>query len=282
MQSDMRENAFFNGEMVATTEAQVRFHDLGLLRGYGIFDFFLFQQGQPRFLSHYLDRFYRSAGFLGLDIPLARESMADAIAAVIAANGFSDGGIRLLLTGGYAEDSYTPTAPNLAIVQHPLPPAVSQPATSCSLLTYRHQRELPGVKSTNYLTGIYLQPMLRRAGADYLLFHDGQHVSESDRSNFFGIDADGRLLTPDEGVLPGITRMQILEIGRAQGIPVLEAALPLEALPTLREAFLTSTTKGVLPVVTIDGKPVGDGKPGAVSLKLQEGFAALVDRLLHV
>ncbi len=251
--------------------ASFRLDDLGLLRGYGIFDYFLVRQGVPMFFDDYTERFYRSARLLGLEVPVSTTELCQRIARLLEANREKDTAIRLLLTGGYADDSYTPIEPNFAIMQHPMPTvAPERYEEGIKLMLYRHLREVPEVKSTNYLTGILIREQLRQAGAPEVLYHDGRLVSESARSNFFIITAEGVLVTPADQVLHGVTRKHILALARQAGIRAEERDLALSELPTAAEAFLTSTIKGVLPVVQIDDIRIGDGRPGPVSRGLRE------------
>jgi branched-subunit amino acid aminotransferase/4-amino-4-deoxychorismate lyase len=269
---------YCNGALIPLAEAQVGVTDLAVIRGFGIFDYFLFENYQPRFLDDYLNRFYRSADFLDLTIPLDKKDFAEAIYALIRKNGQPEGGIRLLLTGGYALDGYTPpTSGNLFILQGKRPHLPDQQTKlGVAVATYQHQRELPEIKSINYLTGIKLQPWLRQQGADYLLYHDGTYFRESDRSNFFIVNPEGVILTPKDKILHGITRMKVIELARQLGLPLEEREVTLAELRNAREAFLTSSLKAALPVRSIDGQPVGDGKPGAITLRLQQAFGQLV------
>lgn len=267
---------FLNGQLLPSNKAVLHLSDLAIIRGYGIFDFFVFHAGRPNFLADYLDRFYRSADYLGLSIPLDRQEMSDGLFQLIEANGEEEGGIRFLLTGGYATDGYTPFSPNLAIIQYPYPhPSEKQLTEGVRLMTHRHVRELPEVKSINYLTGIYLQPRMKQLGADYLLYHDGELVLESDRSNFFIVTPTGELVTPGDRVLAGITRKYVLQLAQELMIPTAVRPVSLEESLTAAEAFLTSSTKGVMPVIAIDGHLIADGTPGPLSLQLQEAFVDL-------
>lgn len=261
-----------NGKLTEVAQASLHVSDLAILRGFGIFDYFLVKKHQPLFLSDYLDRFYTSAEKLGLSILIERTEMTRLIRELVAANGLEDAGIRLVLTGGYALDSYTPVEPNLIIMEHEFkaPPAWNYDQ-GIRLMTYNHQRELPEIKSINYLTGIRLQASLKAQQADYLLYHDQGIIRESDRSNFFGVTEDGILITPDEKILRGITRKQILELAE-DVLPVEEREVGIDELSTLREAFLTSSTKGVMPVVQIDELVIGEGRPGDLTYKLGELF----------
>lgn len=271
-----------NGKLTEVAQASLHVSDLAILRGFGIFDYFLVKKHQPLFLSDYLDRFYTSAEKLGLSIPIERTEMTRLIRELVAANGLEDAGIRLVLTGGYALDSYTPVEPNLIIMEHEFkaPPAWNYDQ-GIRLMTFNHQRELPEIKSINYLTGIRLQASLKAQQADYLLYHDQGIIRESDRSNFFGVTEDGILITPDEKVLRGITRKQVLELAE-DVLPVEEREVGIDELSTLREAFLTSSTKGVMPVVQIDELVIGEGRPGDLTYKLGELFQERVWELARL
>ena len=250
-------------------DARVRLSDLGLIRGYGIFDYFRFERGEPRYFEDYLDRFYRSAAFLRLEIPADRPMLKNFVRELIAANAQAEGGIRLLLTGGYAGDSYTPTVPNFAIIQYPAPrvdPELFE--RGAALLSYRHVREMAHVKTTNYLTGIFVQERLRTAKADYVLYHDGEWISESDRSNIFIVTPAGVLATPGEKILEGVTRKQILAKAKTLGIPTEVRPIALREVRSAREVIISSTIKGAMPVTRLDSQPVGDGKPGEITRRL--------------
>lgn len=264
-----------NGALTPWSEASVHLSDLALLRGFGIFDFFIFQNQQPLFLDHYLDRFFRSAALLDLGPLPDRQEVAQYIGALIEANQQQAGGIRLLATGGYSPDGYTPATPNFFIAQYAFPTVASDERTNgCALLSWKHQRELPEVKSINYLTGILVQRELKKQGAHYVLYHDGTYVRESDRSNFMLLSPDGVLVTPKDQILAGITRAKTLEMAQQLGLVVEERDIALPELLQAREAYLTSTTKGVLPVTRIDGRPVGDGRIGPVGKQLTAAWKA--------
>jgi branched-chain amino acid aminotransferase len=273
---------FVNGVLTDAATASVGLSDLGLLRGYGIFDYFLVRRGMPLFFDDYLDRFSRSATLLGLELPAALPELKRHIFHLLDANGLPDTAIRLLLTGGYADDSYTPVQPNWMVMQHLLPQVPAwQHADGIKLMQYRYVRELPEVKSTNYLTGIRIREELKRADAPEVLYHDGRCVSESARSNFFIVTQEGVLVTPRDQVLHGITRKQVLLSAQEAGIPVEERELLLTELPAAAEAFITSTLKGVMPVVQIDDLRIGSGAPGPISRRLGAAFRARVEAYLE-
>lgn len=264
-----------NGQLVPAASAALQVNDLSILRGYGIFDFFGVLSGVPLFFDDYLDRFFRSAGILGLKLPFDRPQVIGAVHDVIRANDMSDGYIRLEVTGGYSPDGYKPGTANWMVLgAHPPKPSDKQYVDGIHLMLYPHQRELPEAKSINYLTGIFLLPMLAEKGADAVLYHDNGWVRESDRSNFFIVTRAGVLVTPREKILAGITRKKVLDLaGPLMATEIREIAV--EELKEAEEAFITSTIKGVLPVSSIDNRPVGDGRPGPVSRDLGLRFSEL-------
>lgn len=264
--------AHLNGRLVALNEAHIQVTDLAILRGYGIFDYFLFQNGHPLFLDDYLDRFLQSARLLHLELNQDKNQLAEQVYALIAANQQPDGAIRLVATGGYAHDGYSPASPNFIMLQHPYP---SYPETYFSegvrLLSYPYQREIPRAKSINYLKGISVLAELKAANAIEALYHDGQFLRETVRANFFLVTPDHKLVTPKEKILLGITRKMVLQAAESI-IEVEEREVAFAEIQNAREAFLSSSTRGVMPVVKVDDQIIGDGRPGPVTQKLMGAF----------
>jgi branched-chain amino acid aminotransferase len=265
-----------NGALVAASAAQLNVSDLGLLRGFGVFDFFLFKDKKPCFFDDYISRFYRSAERLGLEPLPAPALLKEQVLELIDANGQAAGGIRLLATGGYSPDGYTPASPNYYILQSPLAlPSGELHSQGCSLLSWQHQRELPEIKSTNYLTGILAQRELRRQKADFVLFHDGQYARESDRSNLLILTREGELLSPLERVLEGVTLAKTMELAKGLGLPTARRELTMAEVYAAEEVFLTSTTKGVMPVRRVDHQLIGSGRPGPLGRRLAAAWEEL-------
>ena len=261
-----------NGQLVPKDQAVIHVSDLAFLRGYGIFDFFLFQRGYPLFVEDYLARFFRSARLMHLDPAIDKEGLKARILELIDANGASEGGIRLLLTGGYAEDGYTPRQNNLLIMQYPKPSyPESYYRSGVKLISHAYQRELPEAKTINYLTGIRLLDKIKAAGATEVLYHDGTQLRESVRANIFLVMEDGKLVTPARRILQGITRKKTLELARNQ-YEVEERDVMIEEVWQAREAFLTSSTRHIMPIVDIDGRTIGNGKPGELTQALAKSF----------
>jgi len=268
---------FVRDKFVPASQAAILISDLSIQRGYGIFDFFKTLDDKPVFLEDHLDRFFHSAGQLRLEPGKTRDELRAILHTLQQKNDIPDSGIRLTLTGGYSPDGYSLARPNLIITQQPLPaPITEELQKSISLVTYPHQRQMPDVKTIDYLMAIWLQPYIRENGADDVLYHRGgishqdgiDHpdgiIAECPRSNFFIVTADNIVVTPARHILKGITRMKVLEVARQQ-FKTEERDLVLEELQTAKEAFITSTTKHVVPVIGIDNRMIGGGTPGIVT-----------------
>lgn len=250
--------------------AQFHISDLGLQRGYSIFDYFLEMENRIPFLDDYLDRFYTSAKLLNLEVPLTRDLLKEKIAFLLQQNKFGTSGIKLLLTGGYSEDLYSPATPNFIILNLPLFHQPGDFGEGVRLILFDYQRHLPEVKTTFYLPSIALLPKLRDAGAIEVLYHHNGLISETTRANFFLIKK-GILITPASGVLRGITRKYVLQAAK-EIMPVEEREVRLEELWESDEAFITGTSKHVAPVVEVDGRIIGNGKPGALTQAVSDAY----------
>lgn len=243
---------FINGDWVKEDEGFLQFKDLSILRGYGIFDFFRLVGNEPLFLDDHLDRFYASAEGMHLNPAMERTELKQAIKDLIQKNQLPDTGIRIGLTGGYSADGFQPGKPNLFISQHhfflPKPADIER---GVKLTSYSYQRQLPYIKSIDYLMAIWLQPMRIEKGADDVLYHQNGLISECPRSNFFLVTQDERIITPASGALNGITRKKLLAL-TGQPFEIEERDVLMEEIKTAKEAFITSTTKRILPVRQID------------------------------
>lgn len=268
---------FVRDKFLPAGQAAILINDLSIQRGYGIFDFFKTLDDKPVFLEAHLDRFFHSAGQLRLESGKTREELLTTLHTLQQKNNIPDSGIRMTLTGGYSPDGYSLASPNLIITQQPLlAPITAELPKSISLVTYPHQRQMPDVKTIDYLMAIWLQPYIRENGADDVLYHRGgishqdglDHpdgiIAECPRSNFFIVTADNTVVTPARHILKGITRMKVLELARQQ-FKTEERDVILEEVYGAKEAFITSTTRHILPVVQIDKKVIGNGVPGDVT-----------------
>jgi branched-subunit amino acid aminotransferase/4-amino-4-deoxychorismate lyase len=197
---------------------------------------------------------------------------------LIQRNGMPDAGMKMIFTGGYSPDAYQPVKGNFLISQHALVlPTAEQVDKGIKIITYPYRRDIPEVKTINYIMGVWLQKNVKEAGAADVLYHRDGEVSEFPRCNFFLVTREGVLVTPSKHILHGITRMKVLKL--AQGMMrVEERSVTLNDLAQAQEAFLTSTTKKILPIVTVDSTTVGQGKPGPVTRQLYNALDELEQR----
>ncbi len=246
---------FCNNQFMPFSEASLPLNDLGFQRGYGIFDFLRVVGTTPLYINDHLDRFYYSADEMRLPVPHTKEALQTIIRQLITSNGLAHSGIRIMLSGGSSQDGYSIVEPNLVIVQSPLtPPPGTVLLPGYTIVTYPHQRQMPHVKTTDYLMAIWLQPWVKEQGADEVLYHNHGIVSEFPRANFFMVTDEQTLVTPANHILKGVTRKQIIELAKAKGITVLEKDISLTDIHSATEAFIASSTKRVIPIRQLDEK----------------------------
>lgn len=265
---------YVNGEIVLENEAKLLVTDLAVQRGYGIFDFLKLVNGKPIFIEDYFNRFYNSAKEMNLEIALDRNQLHNAVALLLAKNNIANSSLKIILTGGYSEDGYQVAKPNLVIVQAPFEYDKASFDTGLHLLSHNYQRQLPTVKTIDYLQAIRLQPLLKIKQADDLLYHNNGQVRECPRANIFMVKGK-EVLTPNTDILRGITRSKILAIS-LDGSDIKEQDFCLDDLANADEAFITSSTKNILPVLSLDGKAIGSGKPGKTTTALSEKLLAMI------
>lgn len=260
-----------NGKIVLAKNAKLQVTDLGLVRGYGIFDFLKVEKGIPLFIEAHMQRFQNSAKEMGLQLNYSVEDLKRIVMKLIAKNDFKKGGMKIILTGGYSEDGYLPSEKtNMVILLNSFKtPSRKTYQNGIKLLLHRHFRNISTVKTTNYIVPIRLAKEIKAAGATDVLYHWNGKISESSRSNFFIVKQDGTIVTSTSHILNGITRKRSLDAAR-QHYKVVEKNISLKDLKEAKEAFLTSTTKGALPVVQVDDMQIGNGQPGDVAQHIHQ------------
>ncbi len=260
---------FINKELYPENEASIGFNDLALHRGYGIFDYFKIIDNRWIFIEDHLNRFYNSAKEMYLEVPLDRGRLKKAIEQITAKNNMPTCGVKLVLTGGYSEDGYSMGKPNLIISQYPLDmQEENEFDMGMKLVTYNHQRQLPFIKTIDYLQAVRLHPFMKENNADDVLYHNNGTVGECPRANFF-IVTDNEVITAKNNILKGITRSKILNF-KINGYTIAEKDFTVDDLYNAKEAFISSTTKYAYPVSVIDGKLIGDSKIGPVTRQIRD------------
>ena len=271
-----------NGEILHRDKALIPVYDLGLLRGLGIFDFFRVWDGVPVFAEDHILRLQHSLHLIDLHINVTAQQWMEWFGQMIRINEADRAGFRVVVTGGYSEDGYTiPEQKNIYLMLHHLPPNdPRQYEQGVNLLTSSYQRDIPSAKTTIYIQSMHFQPKLKKAGAFEVLYHWKGEITECSRCNIFFIDREGVIHTPKNGMLKGITRKQVIAIASENNIPLIEREVFLDELPNFAGAFLTATTKGVLPVVKIDDQQIGDGSVHRLAKQMQTLYQKRVDEYL--
>jgi branched-chain amino acid aminotransferase len=276
-----------NGKISDGASAAISVFDHGFLYGEGVYETMRTYNGEPFLFDRHMQRLRASAAMLMLDVPYSDkeclqrclETMNAAGLGKTSAGGFDEAYIRILHTRGIGDLSYDPAAtptPSVVIIVKPLPVTPEQQFQTgvkvCMVDIIRNhpQSVNPLIKSNNLLNNaLCMQQALRKGGVEGVFRNYRGELSECSQSNLF-IVKDGRVRTPplDAGLLAGITRAFIFELGAATGVKVEEATLKDDDLFNADEAFFTSTTKELMPIVQVDDRTVGSGAPGPVTQKL--------------
>ena len=277
---------YVNGELVPKSEARISVFDHGFLYGDGVFEGIRVYQGNVFRLHEHIERLYESAKTLDLEVPMSPEALIQATLDTVAANSKRDAYIRLIVSRGPGDLGIDPQScpkPTVVIIvgSITLYPDESY-RTGISLVTSSVPRIPtqcldPRIKSLNYLNNILAKIEARQAGVpEALMLNFNGRVAECTADNIF-IVKRGKLKTPDlmQGALGGVTRAAVLQLARDAGMTTRETSLGLHDLYNAQECFLTGTGAEVMPVISIDGRTIGSGEPGRVTLDLLDRFREL-------
>ena len=286
MKQNNHQKIFLNGRLVPRAEAKISVFDHGLLYGDGVFEGIRSYNGLVFKLKEHLDRLFESAQTILLKIPLTRQELTRAIVATLKANGLKDAYIRLVVTRGEGDLGLDPRKCRGATIFIITDRIVLYPKKlyrdGLEIITVPTQRNIPSavdpqIKSLNYLNNILAKIEATNAGKEEaIMLNQAGLVAECTGDNIF-IVKQGLLLTPPThiGALRGVTRGAVLELAKRERIPAREEILTRHNLFNADECFLTGTAAEVIPVVAIDGRSIGSGKPGSVTLKIMREFRKL-------
>jgi branched-chain amino acid aminotransferase len=283
----MSRQVYINGKLVPAEQATVSVFDHGLLYGDGVFEGLRSYSGKVFRLAEHVERLFDSARAIRLEIPLSPEEMARAISDTVKANGIDDGYVRAVVTRGAGTLGLDPNRcsnPQIIIIAdsirlYPKEFYDNGLELITSSVIRNHPAALsPRIKSLNYLNNILAKIEGLKAGCveALMLNHKGE-VAECTGDNIF-IVKHRELSTPplDAGILEGVTRNAVLELAREAGVPTVERALTKHDVYVADECFLTGTAAEVVPVVKVDDRPIGSGRPGPITKELTERFHRLV------
>ena len=285
-----------NGRVFDQEHAVISVFDHGFLYGEGVYETWRTYNGQPFLFDRHMRRLRNSSGMIALAVPLTDEQLDARCRETIRAAGLGappatgDAYVRVLVTRGVGELSYDlagSPSPSIVVIVKPHvapPPEVYDRGVKVALVPII--RNHPGtvsplIKSNNLLNNaLAMQEASRRGAFEGVMRNYRGELAECTTSNLF-IVKDGAALTPplDAGLLPGITREFVLEIGAESGIPVREAVLHDADLFGADEAFLTSSTRELVPIVHVDDRRIGNGAPGPVTRALLERFRSRAQEL---
>ncbi|HHY86978.1 MAG TPA: branched-chain-amino-acid transaminase [Verrucomicrobia bacterium] len=277
---------YVDGKYYNEREAKVSVFDHGLLYGDGIFEGIRAYNGRVFRLREHIDRLFYSAKAILLNIPMSRSEMMRAVVETCRKNRIRDGYIRLLVTRGIGTLGLNPKRcknPSVIIIADKIqlyPPALYQ--RGMEIITVPTVRNLhsavnPAIKSLNYLNNILAKIEANNAGCEEaVMLNANGYVAECTGDNLF-IVKKGQVLTPplSAGALYGITRQVVIELAEKASLPVAEPDLTRYDLFNADECFLTGTGAEIVPVVKIDGRVIGNGKPGPITRKLTAAYHAL-------
>lgn len=277
---------YINGQYYDKEDAKISVYDHGLLYGDGVFEGIRSYGGKVFRLKEHLDRLWDSAKAIWLTIPMTKEEMARAIEETLRINGIEDGYIRVVVTRGVGTLGLDPNRcsnPQVIIITDHIslyPKELYEKGLEIvTVSTVRnHPAALsPRIKSLNYLNNILAKIEGLQAGCieALMLNHKGE-VAECTGDNIFLVRR-GELFTPprEAGILEGITRAAVIELAQEAGLKVHEVPLTKHDVYIADECFLTGTAAEIVPVVKVDSRPIGDGKPGPITRDLMERFHRL-------
>jgi branched-chain amino acid aminotransferase len=281
---------YINGKFYEKADAKISVFDHGLLYGDGVFEGIRSYRRLAFKLKEHIDRLFESAHAIMLDIPLNKEQLIKAVTQTLKANDLSDGYVRLVVTRGEGDLGLDPRKcrgrANIIIIADKIklyPESLYKNGMEIiTVATTRNSHEAlnPQMKCLNYLNNIMAKIEAVQAGyEEALMLNDQGYVSECTGDNIF-IVSKGELYTPPEimGVLRGVTRDTVLEMAKGAKILTHEHVFTRHELYIADECFLTGTAAEIIPVVKVDSRVIGTGKPGKMTLSLMKKFRELTKR----
>jgi branched-chain amino acid aminotransferase len=269
---------YINGKFLDEKEAKISVYDLGLLRGYAVFDFLRTYNQKPFYLNDHLKRLLNSAKLIGLkhgyNLKLLRKIVTQTLKKNIQKG--LEYNIRIILTGGESKDFITPSKPNLIVMITPLKKLDEKLyQKGGKLITKISERILPQAKTIIYSEAVkFIQEAKKKGAVEVLLLDKNKKILECTTSNFFAV-IDGKIITPStEKILSGITRKIVINLAKRLKIPVIERDIYFNEIKKFDEAFITASNKEILPIIQIDNFKIST-QPGPITKTLMSQFKEL-------
>jgi branched-chain amino acid aminotransferase len=273
---------YIDGKFYSKEEAKISPYDHGFLYGDGVFEGIRAYGGKVFMLNEHVKRLYESAQSINLGIPMGPDELKRVILEAFKRQRAPDSYIRVVVSRGVGDLGLDPRRcpkPCVVVIVEPLKPLYDKPVKAIVASVRRNAITAlnPNIKSLNYLNNILAKIEANKAGVDEAIMLDQRgFVAEGTGENLF-IVKNGKLITPPPtaGILVGITRGLIIKLAREEGIKVEERDITVHEVYTADEAFLTGTAAEIAPLVELDGRKIGGGEPGPVTLRLREKFKEL-------
>ncbi|MEK7130962.1 MAG: aminotransferase class IV [Patescibacteria group bacterium] len=269
-----KNHCYFNGKILTKDTPLIHLDDLGVLRGYGVFDVMKTVNGKIFLFDEHFKRLKDSADYLGVNLPIKKTEVETIIKKLISKNKINQASIRIVLTGGKSSDGmhFDPKKPTFYILVSEFKPlGLDLFKNGVKLATVNHDRHMAEIKTTNYIVAVKNTNERQKKEKFFeILYVSGGSILEAATSNFFVFIGD-KLIVPNNNILKGITRNLVIKLAKKE-FEVEERELKFSELSLATESFIAATNKNIVPVVQIDDKKIGDGKPGKNTKRLMELF----------
>ncbi|MDC7233810.1 MAG: aminotransferase class IV [Spirochaetales bacterium] len=264
---------YMDGEFIESDKAVLPVNDMAVLRGYAIFDYMRTYRGRPFYLKEHIRRFAHSGDCMGLPLPLSEQEIYDVVMETLSRNSFEESNVRIIYTGGISADSVSPGGNGKFIVM--VTERMKLPewwyTEGVKIITAQVERYMPEAKSTNYMNAVLTQQQAKKAGAVEAVYVDRKgNVHEGTTTNIF-LHLDGRWVTPDRDILPGITRSVIIELMESE-FTVEPGEVSREDLLRADEIFISASNKEIIPVIQVDEVKIASGRVGDKTRKVMDLF----------
>jgi D-alanine transaminase len=286
----MPRTAYVNGRYVAHRDAHVHVEDRGYQFADGVYEVCEVSRGHIIDMAGHLDRLDRSLRELSIRWPMSRGALEVVMGEVVRRNRVRDGLVYLQVTRGVArrDHPFPPSSvrPAVVVTAKSTDPALSasRAETGIAVITVPENRwDRVDIKTVGLLPNVLARQKAKEAGAYEAWFVDPDGtVKEGAATNAWIVSRDGRLVTrpAEHGILRGITRGTVFKVADQLGLEIEERGFTVDEAKAAREAFITSATSTVMPVVAIDGDPVANGHPGSVALSLRAAFFDVAEKRL--
>ena len=263
----MKRYCYFNGKITTIDKISISPYDIGMLRGYGVFDVMAVFGKCPFLVKEHYKRLQNSAKELKLKVPFSLDDYERILKKLVVLNGFKNSTTRTIITGGISADAFSIGKPTVYILVekfHDYPKEIYQ--KGAKLVSLEHERFCPHAKITNYVEAIRNQELKNKNKALEILFVKNGKVLEASTSNIF-IVKKGKIITTKEKILLGITRNLVIKLAKNK-FKLEEREISYQEVIKADEVFLTATNKHIVPIIKIDQHKIGDGKPGKITKEI--------------